>query len=322
MKAIKRAVAIILASALLMAGCSNTPNTSGNSAPQSGNDGNKDTIVIGATWQDLKNEYIKGLADAAESYCESQGIKLLSTDGAGNPETQISQVETFITQGVDAIILNPYDADGCVPAAQKAKEAGIPIVLVCSVLSDMSNVTSFVGSNDETAGVLIAELIMEKIGGKGNVVILRGPNGHSAEVNRTKGIFSVLENYPDVKVLFDQTANWDRAEAMSLMENWIQTGNKIDAVISENDEMAIGAFNALSASGLASTPVIGIDGIADAYRSISEGGMIATYLQDNVKQAETSVDVALKAIKGEAVESYYEVPFTLVNKENVADFLK
>ena len=279
-------------------------------------------IVIGVSWQDLKNEYIKGLADAAEAYASENAINLISNDGAGDTETQLSQIETFISQGVDAIIFNPYDADGGIPAAAKAKEAGIPIILVCTVLSDMSNVTSFVGSNDVTAGEMEAQLIVDMIGEKGNVVILRGPNGHSAEVNRSEGIFNVLDQYPDVNVVFDQTANWDRSEAMALLENWIQTGTEINGVISENDEMAVGAFNALVAAGKDDIPVVGIDGIADAYRSISEGGMTATYLQDNVAQAQTSIDVAIKAAKGETVEELYDIPFTLVNIDNVEEFIK
>ena len=279
-------------------------------------------VVIGASWQDLKNEYIKGLADSAESYAKENGINLISNDGAGDTETQLSQIETFISQGVDAIIFNPYDSDGGVPAAQKARDAGIPVILVCSVLSDMSSVDTFVGSNDVTAGEMEAKLIAETIGGKGNVVILRGPNGHSAEVNRSEGIFNVLEEYPDIEVVFDQTANWDRAEAMGLMENWIQTGTEIHGVISENDEMAVGAYNALAAANKGDIPVVGIDGIADAYRSISEGGMIATFLQDNVAQAETAVDVAIKAANGETIDELYDIPFTLVDKDNVADFMK
>ncbi len=318
-------LALILATSLAACGGTSAGNTPASDEPApsteaSAADGGK--IIIGASWQDLKNEYIKGLADAAESYCAANGIELISVDGAGKPETQISQIETFITQGVSAIILNPYDSDGCIPAAVKAKEAGIPCILVCSVLSDMSSVTSFVGSNDVNAGKMEAQLIADTIGGKGNVVILRGPNGHSAEVNRSEGILSVLQNYPDIKVVFDQTANWDRAEAMSLMENWLQTGTEINGVISENDEMAIGAFNALEAAGKADTPVVGIDGIADAYRSISEGGMLATYLQDSTAQAETAVQVAIKAANGETVDALYDIPFTLVNKDNVASFIK
>lgn len=278
-------------------------------------------IVIGATWQDLKNEYIKSLEDVAVAYCAELGVKLISNDGVGDPDTQISQVETFITQGVDAIILNPYDADGCIPAAVKAQEAGIPCIVICTSLSDMSSVTSFVGSNDVVAGQMEAQMIVDAIGGAGNVVILRGPNGISAEINRSEGIFNVLDELSDIEVVFDQTANWDRAEAMSLMENWLQTGTEINGVIAENDEMALGAYNALVAAGKGEIPVVGIDGIPDAYQSISEGGMLATYMQDNVSQSKTAVDVAIKAAKGEAVEVDYDVPFTLVNAENVADFM-
>lgn len=108
---------------------------------------------------------------------------------------------------------------------------------------------------------------------------------------------------------------------MGLMENWLQTGAEIDGVISENDEMAIGAYIALDAAGKGDVPVVGIDGIADAYQSIANGEMLATYLQDHVSQAQTAVDVAVKAANGEEVEDRYDIPFTLVDKNNVADYL-
>ena len=277
-------------------------------------------IVIGVTYQDLQNEYIKQLADVIEEYSAEKGISIVTADGEGDASNQISQVENFITQGVDAIILNPYDKDGCIPAAQKAAEAGIPCVGLCTQLSDLSILTSYVGSNDVQAGEIEMQQVADALDGKGNIVIIEGPMGISSQIQRYEGIENILKNYPDIKVLYTQTANWDRAEAMALMENWLQTGEQIDGVVAENDEMAMGAFNACKAAGL-DIPVVGIDGIPDALNSVKEGGMICSVLQNSTKQAQTAFDVALAAAKGEAVEDYYDVPFEPVTSENIDEYL-
>ena len=162
--------------------------------------------------------------------------------------------------------------------------------------------------------------VADALDGKGNIVIIEGPMGISSQIQRYEGIENILKNYPDIKVLYTQTANWDRAEAMALMENWLQTGEQIDGVVAENDEMAMGAFNACKAAGL-DIPVVGIDGIPDALNSVKEGGMICSVLQNSTKQAQTAFDVALAAAKGEAVEDYYDVPFEPVTSENIDEYL-
>ena len=320
----KRLVATIMVAAMTMAmmvGCGSSKTAEDSGSTEKKNDSN--TITIGCTWQDLANEYIANLADAAEAYCEEKGYTYISSDGAGDANNQVSQVENYITQGVDAIILNPYDKDGCIPAAQKAKEAGIPCVVVCTQLSDLSSATAYVGSDDVNAGEIEMQMVADAIDGKGDIAVILGPTGISAQTDRSQGIQNILDKYPDIHVIYEEPANWDRAEAMALMENWLQTGKTINAVVAQNDEMAMGAYNAIAAAGKqGEIPVVGIDAIADALQSVKDGGLLCTVLQNYTSQAQTAVDVVVKAANGEQVDDWYDVPFELVTKDNIGDYLK
>ena len=130
-----------------------------------------------------------------------------------------------------------------------------------------------------------------------------------------------MANYPDIKIVAEQTANWDRAEAMTLMENWLQMGDQIDGVVAQNDEMAIGALKAIQAAGMEdSIKVVGIDAIADALALVESEEMIGTVYQDAVGQGAGAVEAAVKAVKGEAVEKETLIPYVLITKENVAEW--
>ena len=165
------------------------------------------------------------------------------------------------------------------------------------------------------------QCMADELGGKGNIVVILGPTSHSAQLDRSQGIEEVLANYPDIKIVAEQTANWDRAEAMTLMENWLQMGDQIDGVVAQNDEMAIGALKAIQAAGMEdSIKVVGIDAIADALALVESEEMIGTVYQDAVGQGAGAVEAAVKAVKGEAVEKETLIPYVLITKENVAEW--
>lgn len=281
------------------------------------------TFTIGATYQDLTNEYIATLASACKAQAEALGMTYLEADGQGSAETQISQIENFIEQGVDAIILNAYEADGCAPAVEKANAAGIPIFEVCTKTTNVDLATGFVGSDDVDAGKIETQFIADLIGGKGNIAYIRGPLGHSAEIARGQGYTDIAASYPDMKIVFDQTANWSRDEGLTLVENWLQTGTEIDAVIAQNDEMALGAYKAIEAAGLTDKiPVIGIDAIADALQSVKDGGLSATVFQDAAGQGKQVVQAAFDLLSGKQIEKSYMIPFVLVTKDTVDQYIK
>ena len=287
-------------------------------------EGAKDKYVIGVSIGNLENEANAVYTDAMRARAAELGnVELLVTDGAGEAEKQVTQCETFVTQGVDAVILMPYDAQGCMPAVEACVEAGVPIITSKVEVSDQSVASGYVGANDLDGGVMETEYICELLGGKGNVVVMEGPTGQSASMLRMEGTQKVLEKYPDVKMIYNQPGNWLREEGMALMENWLQLGDEIDAVIAHNDEMALGAYDAVVDAGLQDKiHVIGIDAIDAAMMSVKEGGLVATVRQETEQIAAKALDVALELAKGNAVESEVYIPFTLIDSSNVDQFVK
>jgi inositol transport system substrate-binding protein len=280
-------------------------------------------VRIGVSYQNLGNEFVVSIADATKAKAKALGVTLIESDGQGTAETQISQVENFIAQKVNAIILNPIDREGCAPAVDKAVAAGIPIVVVNSETTNLDKAQAFVGSDSVESGKIEMQYIADLLKGKGNIVIIHGPNGHSAEVQRTLGNKEVLKKYPGIHILFEQAADWDRAAALSLMENWLQTGKTINAVVAQNDAMALGAQKAIEAANKQnSISIIGIDAIPDALKAVADGKMAATVFQDAAGQGAESVVVALKLAKGQKVPKNTIIPYLLVTKNNLSKFVK
>ena len=278
-------------------------------------------LKIGATYYSLQNEFTMRMDNAGKKYCEENGIEFLSYDGNYDAATQLSQVETMIADGCDAIILNPQDAIACAAAVELAHKAGIPVVGVNTMVeSDL--LTSYVGSQDVSAGEDIMNYMIKYLAKDAfNIVIIEGPMGQSAQLQRIEGITNVMAKNPGVKELARNTANWSRSEAMGLMETWISTfGDEIDAVIAENDEMALGAREAIVAAGK-DIPCIGIDGITDAVAAIQSGNMIASDFQNAEGQMTGAIEIAAKAVAGETVEKFYWIPFEMITPENAADYV-
>ena len=282
-----------------------------------------DKVKIGVTLMDFSTEFGIGLKDYMTAKADAMGdVELTVVDAGGDAAKQLQQVETFISQKVDAIIMQPQEQEACSPAIDKAKAAGIPITN-CNSLT-ITEPDAYVGSNDSESAEIAMTYIAEQLGGKGNVLMMHGHPGQTAEVKRTEGAMDILAQNPDMTLLDEQTADWDRAEAMTLMENWIQAyGDQINAVFCQNDEMALGALNALVQAGKKDNVlVVGVDAIDDALQSVKDGKMDATVYQDCKGQAEGAIEAAYKLAKGESVEKEILIPFILVTTENVDEYLK
>ncbi|OYV03726.1 MAG: ATPase [Verrucomicrobiales bacterium VVV1] len=243
-------------------------------------------------------------------------MKLIVTDAQRSAERQIQQVEGFIAQKVDVIILNPCEVDASSPAVDKALAAGIPIINLNSATKSVP--TAFVGSHDEESARIAMEFIAKRLNGKGKILMMQGFMGQAAQLKRDEGAREILAKNPGLELLASQTAEWDRAKAMSLMENWIQAhGSNIQAVFAQNDEMGMGALLALERANLKDKVVLAsIDAIADALEAVKAGRLDATVFQDAKGQGRTAVEVALKIAKKEPYEKETFIPFQLVTKEN------
>lgn len=306
----------LLFSALCLAGCNQSKNSEGEKA------GDDKKIVIGATMLSMQNEFVVNVADAMEAKAKELGAELIVVDAERSALKQVEQVESFIAQGVDAIILNPCEVEASSPAVKLALAAKIPIINVNSETSIAP--TAFVGSDDEESARIAMKFISEKLGGKGNILMMHGFMGQAAQIKRDKGAKEILKANSGLTLLAEQTGEWDRAKAMSLTENWIQSyGSKINAIFAQNDEMGMGAVKALEAAGLKNKViVVSIDAIPDGLQAVKKGTLDATVFQDAKQQGGQAVEAAVKAAKGEKFEKEVLIPFKLVTKENVAEYLK
>jgi inositol transport system substrate-binding protein len=296
-------LALALLSWIFPNGCGPRPS----SAPADGR------IVIGVSLLNLSSEFIVMLNRAMTAKAEELKVRLIVTDAQRSAERQVQQIESFIAQNVDAIIINPCEVEASSPAVDRAVAAKIPIVSVNS--ETRSAPTAFVGSRDEESGRLAMEYIATRLSGKGNVVMMHGFMGQAAQIKRAEGAREVLAKYPGLKLLAEQTAEWDRAKAMNLMENWIQShGRSIQAVFAQNDEMGMGALIALEQAGMKNAVVVAsVDAIADALQAVKDGRLDATVFQDAAAQGATAVETAVKIVKRQPFPREIYIPFRLIS---------
>jgi putative xylitol transport system substrate-binding protein len=303
-------------------------------------------LKIGAAVYGLQAEFMQIWSEALEEHpaVQSGMVDLTIFDGRYDALVQQEQFETMATQGFDAAIFVPIDIEAGAEAVRIASEAGIPVVgSNTQVNSDL--LASYVGSDDVRSGYMEARAVLDAIGCEEGaaVVIIEGPIGQSAQIQRLEGNMQALAECPEVEVLEQQTANWSRAEAQTLMENWLTAHpDQIDGVIGQNDEMALGAIEAIKAAGLnvEDFAIAGIDGVTDALNAVKRGEM-QSILQDARAQAQGALDVAIAAAMDGAYEpqsdiwemypemgwegggaAFYNVPWTPVTAENVDDLLE
>lgn len=273
-------------------------------------------VVVGVSLLNLSSEFIVMLNEAMEAKAGELGVKLIVNDAQRSAERQIQQVEGFIAQRVDVIILNPCEVDASSPAVDKALSAGIPIINLNSITK--SAPTAFVGSNDEESARIAMEYIVKRLNGRGNVVMMQGFMGQAAQLKRDQGAREILAKNPGLNLLASQTAEWDRAKAMSLMENWIQShGSNINAVFAQNDEMGMGALLALERAKLKDKVIVtSVDAIADAMQAVKAGRLDATVFQDAKGQGGKAIELAVKIARKEPFDKETLIPFQLVTREN------
>ena len=323
-----RLVGLMAAGAIVLSACGGgaaTPAPASEAPAESA--APADGLTIGVTFPIL-DQFLQTVADGMEAKAaELGGVTLNIVSAEEKTDVQLGQVENFISQGVDAIVVIPVDTDAAGPMTEKATAAGIPLVYVNRRPSDLptDGTIPYVGSDSLYAGTVEMQALADLAGNKGNVVILIGDPANEAAVLRTKGCKDVAAER-GMTVTKEQSGNWKREEGLAIMENWLQSGDQIDVVCANNDEMALGAIEALKAANMLDKILVGgVDATQDALAAMKAGELEITVFQDAAGQGGGGIDAAVKLAKGETVETdggVIDVPYVLVTPETMDQYMK
>jgi len=305
MKVTRRIALTLGAAALLATGCSGTQASGGSG------------ITIGLAVSTLNNPFFVELQQGAQEMANQLGAKLTVVDAQNDATNQVNQVQTLVTQGVKAIILNPVDSKQSAPAAKAAEMANIPLISVDRSVE--GKVASEVASNNVSGGSLAAIELGRATSGE--VAHLKGIPGASASRDRGQGFEQGL-NSGNIKIAATAVADFDRAKALNETTNLMQGHPTIKGIFAENDEMALGAIKALGARAGKDVMVVGFDGTPDGLKAIQDGTLAATVAQQPKLLGSKAVEQAVKAAKGETVQQVVDVEVKVITKQNVAEFLK
>jgi inositol transport system substrate-binding protein len=281
---------------------------------------------IGVTMALFDDNFLTKVREAIKDQADkTPGTHVQFEDAQADIGRQINQVQNFIAQKVDAIIVNPADTAATKKITGMVSGAGIPLVYVNRGpdQKQLPPKVSVVVSDHVVSGRMEMDEIAKCMKGKGNVAIMLGELASNATQERTQGNKDVIAKYPDIKVVQEQTANYQRNQAIDLMNNWLASGTQIDAVVANNDEMAIGAIIAMQQAGVdpKTKCVGGVDGTADALAEMQKGNLYATVFQDARGQGRGAVDAAVKLAKGEKVDTFVMIPYEPINRENYKQYL-
>jgi len=258
----------------------------------------------------LNNPFFVTLKDGAQAKAKELGYDLVVLDSQNDSAKELNNVEDVLHQSIKLLMLNPADSDAAKATVEAANKAGVPVITL-DRSANGGTVVSHIASDNVAGGAMAADIIVKKLGGKGNIAELQGVPGTSAARDRGKGFDETVAKTPDIKIVAQQTANFDRAQGLTVMENILQAHPDIVAVFAQNDEMALGAVKAIQEANK-KIVVVGFDATDDARAAVKAGTMYATIAQQPAMIGSLGVETADKVIKGEKVPSYTPVPLQAV----------
>lgn len=253
-------------------------------------------LKIGFSVNDFNDKWVSYVLDAVKAWdAANPDVEVILGNSQTDVQKQMADVETWITQKFDAICVKPVEVSATVVLANECKEAGIPYV---AVQQPIKEATARCLQDSVRTGEIQMQAVIDMLGGKGKVAILMGEPGTLVATQRIDGNKNILAKYPDIELVAIEVANWQRDQGMKIMETWIQSGLKVDAIVASNDEAAIGAILALEAAGIRDKYiVVGIDATPDALKFMKEGRLDITMFADAKKLGEESLNLAMKLIK-------------------------
>ena len=314
-------LALLLTCAMVLtvlAGCGSkdTPTPAEESKPAESS-----TYKIALIQQHQTNAFQIAVTEGAQAKAAELGVELTILSADQDAATQISQIEQCVSEGYNAILFEPVDPDGLRDAAKAAADAGVVVINVVSFCTDWENagIAAVSCGNNIKAGENEMQHVADLLGGKGNVAILTGPSAVTDALDRLTGYENILANYPDMKqVVAPADCQWDTAKAQATVESWLSAYD-LDAIVCQNDGMAVGAGNAAGAdSGIV---IAGLDGTPDGYEAIKDGRITGTVAQDGGAMAANAVEAAVTLLNGGSLESNLLITDSVwIDASNVADY--
>ncbi len=274
-------------------------------------------IVIGMTMNTLNNPFFVDVTEGAKKAAADNGVELIITDAQNQASKQQTDIENLLQKNLSLLIVDPSDSDAIVAGVEAANNKNVPVITIDRA-SNGGQVISHIGFDAIKSGNIAGEFIAKTLGGKGKVVELQGIMGTNVAQDRSKGFNQIMAKNPNIKIVAKQSADFDRAKAMQVMENILQANPEIDGVYAANDEMAMGALEAIKAAGrVDKIKMIGTDAIDPALEAIRNNQLAATIAEPPFFLGKAAIETALKIIKGEKVEKSVILDSNLVTKDNV-----
>lgn len=284
-------------------------------------EGSDEGLHIGVTMQGNQSGFVQYMTSSIYQYQETEApdVNLEVVFADDDAAKQLSQVETFVSKGVDAIIMNPVDKTQGATAVDMAADAGIPVITL-NTLTESENNAAHVGSDDVEAGRLQMEKIIEIVGEDARLAYVDAVLGHSAQVGRSQGYAEVLEKNPSVELVVHDTGNWSPEESLRLVENWLQSGKELDAILCMADCQLTGVITAVENAGkIGEIKLAGMDCDPVILKAIEDGKVDCSIWQDGNSQGENAIRLAIEAAKGNEVEDFI-IPYEVCTKANLADY--
>lgn len=274
---------------------------------------------IGFSISTLNNPFFVSIADGAEEKAKELGVDISIVDAGNDPAKQSTDIEDLISSGIKVLIVNPEDSASVGPSVQMAIDAGIKVISVDRIVEG-ADVDAYIGTDNVKAAESVGEYMLENLTEEDEVAVLEGVPGASSAIDRKEGLMNALDG--KVNIVSSQTANYDRTEGMTVTENILQANPNLKVIFASNDEMALGAIEAVNAFGKVPGEdilVTGFDATDDAKQAVKDGTMVVTVEQKPLDMGKLAVETAVKMLKGETVEKEIPTDVTLLDKEAVEE---
>lgn len=278
---------------------------------------------IGFAQCTLASPFYVSMKDVAEEYAKELGVDLTVVSADDDVTKQNNDINDMITSGIDALIVNPINAEGIAPAIEACTNADIPVITVDRNINE--GYTAYVGRDNEEMGRLVGEALVELLGGKdaaeGTILEIQGTAGDTVMMARRDGFEAAVAEAPGLEVVQSAYCDYTRSKAVTATQDLLQSNDNIVAVYGHNDDMALGASQVLQEQGVEGVAVCGVDGLMEAVMAIEDGTYSITTMNDPGSLIRAALDTTLQILNGEDYEEYVDAGTGVIDSENVADYV-